>query len=90
MPTALCRQCQTTIVDYTPVVEAHGHIYCCPNCLRVSRAHATPGVPGTPSCDHCESTILDSTTLVDRHGHYYCCYNCAAAVSAASRPLVAA
>ena len=90
MSTARCRQCQTTIVDYTTVVDANGHIYCCPNCLRVSRAQDTSGVPGTPACDHCESALLDSTTVVDRHGHYYCCYNCAAAVIQPQPALVAA
>jgi hypothetical protein len=79
MPSACCRHCQTTIVDYTPVAEADGDIFCCSNCLLASQVADRPLVAEAPACAHCASDIVDSTTVVERVGRRFCCYNCAAA-----------
>jgi hypothetical protein len=84
VPLATCATCDTRILDYTPVVEVEGRVYCCGNCLAASRRGATLPVPEQPTCAHCEAPLVDPGPTVDRHGLTFCCYNCAAATLAAA------
>jgi hypothetical protein len=88
MPIASCRHCQTSIVDYSSVVEIHGKIFCCRNCLVASRGRVA--TPDLPTCLRCACAIFETDWLVERHGQRFCCYNCAAAASHGGSRLAAA
>jgi len=91
MPIASCHYCQAPIVDYSSVVDVHGEIFCCRNCLVASHAHGSRPVapPDLPACARCTCAIFEIDSLVERQAQRYCCYNCAAAAIHGS-PLVAA
>jgi len=80
MPIASCHHCQTSIVDYSSVVEVRGEMYCCRNCLVASHAHGRQPIvpPDLPTCARCACAIFEADSLIERRWQRFCCYNCAA------------
>jgi hypothetical protein len=78
MSLARCWNCQTPIVDYTSVLAAEGHLYCCGNC---AAGHGAAPAQEQPTCAGCEALLVERSGTVERVGQLFCCYNCAAGAS---------